>query len=309
MSWGFVFPGQGSQEVGMLRDLAADEAVIRDCFAEAGEALGLDLWQIVAEGPEADLNRTELTQPALLTASIALWRLWQSRSGLAPTILAGHSLGEYSALVCADALEFGDALRLVNTRGKLMQAAVPAGEGAMAAILGLDNEQVQACCDAASGVVAPANFNAPGQVVISGASAAVDDAIARCQEAGARRALKLAVSVPSHCPLMTPAATRFADYLSDVSLASPKIPVVQNVDAQVSEDLDGIRTRLIAQLSQPVRWTDCAAAIVASGATGILECGPGRVLTGLQKRIDRDVVALNIATPESFAAALEETSV
>jgi [acyl-carrier-protein] S-malonyltransferase len=309
MSWGFVFPGQGSQEVGMLRDLAADEAVIRDCFAEAGEALGLDLWQIVAEGPEAELNRTELTQPALLTASVALWRLWQSRGGLAPTILAGHSLGEYSALVCADALEFGDALRLVNTRGKLMQAAVPAGEGAMAAILGLDNEQVQACCDAASGVVAPANFNAPGQVVISGASAAVDDAIARCQEAGARRALKLAVSVPSHCPLMTPAATRFADHLGDISLGQPKIPVVQNVDAQVSEDLDGIRTRLIAQLSQPVRWTDCAAAIVASGATGILECGPGKVLTGLQKRIDRDVVALNIATPESFAAALEETSV
>jgi [acyl-carrier-protein] S-malonyltransferase len=309
MSWGFVFPGQGSQEVGMLRDLAANEAVIRDCFAEAGEALGLDLWQIVAEGPEADLNRTELTQPALLTASVALWRLWQSRGGLAPTILAGHSLGEYSALVCADALEFGDALRLVNTRGKLMQAAVPAGEGAMAAILGLDNEQVQACCDAASGVVAPANFNAPGQVVISGASAAVDDAIARCQEAGARRALKLAVSVPSHCPLMTPAATRFADHLGDISLGQPKIPVVQNVDAQVSEDLDGIRTRLIAQLSQPVRWTDCAAAIVASGATGILECGPGKVLTGLQKRIDRDVVALNIATPESFAAALEETSV
>jgi [acyl-carrier-protein] S-malonyltransferase len=293
----------------MLRDLAADEAVIRDCFAEAGEALGLDLWQIVAEGPEAELNRTELTQPALLTASVALWRLWQSRGGLAPTILAGHSLGEYSALVCADALEFGDALRLVNTRGKLMQAAVPAGEGAMAAILGLDNEQVQACCDAASGVVAPANFNAPGQVVISGASAAVDDAIARCQEAGARRALKLAVSVPSHCPLMTPAATRFADHLGDISLGQPKIPVVQNVDAQVSEDLDGIRTRLIAQLSQPVRWTDCAAAIVASGATGILECGPGKVLTGLQKRIDRDVVALNIATPESFAAALEETSV
>ena len=309
MSWGFVFPGQGSQEVGMLRDLAANEAVIRDCFAEAGEALGLDLWQIVAEGPEADLNRTELTQPALLTASVALWRLWQSRGGLAPTILAGHSLGEYAALVCADALEFGDALRLVNTRGKLMQAAVPAGEGAMAAILGLDNEQVQTCCDAASGVVAPANFNAPGQVVISGASAAVDDAIARCQQAGARRALKLAVSVPSHCPLMTPAATRFANHLGDVSLGQPKIPVVQNVDAQVSEDMDGIRTRLIAQLSQPVRWTDCAAAIVAHGVTGILECGPGKVLTGLQKRIDRDVVALNIATPESFAAALEETSV
>lgn len=309
MSWGFVFPGQGSQEVGMLRDLAADEAVIRDCFAEAGEALGLDLWQLVAEGPEADLNRTEITQPALLTASVALWRLWQSRSPVAPTILAGHSLGEYSALVCAEALGFTDAVLLVNTRGKLMQAAVPAGEGAMAAILGLDNGQVQACCDAASGVVAPANFNAPGQVVISGASAAVDDAIARCQEAGARRALKLAVSVPSHCPLMLPAASRFADHLGDVSLTQPKIPVVQNVDAQVSEDTDGIRTRLIAQLSKPVRWTDCAAAIVADGVTGILECGPGKVLTGLQKRIDRNVTALNIATPESFAAALEETSV
>jgi [acyl-carrier-protein] S-malonyltransferase len=309
MSWGFVFPGQGSQEVGMLRDLAADEAVIRDCFAEAGEALGLDLWQLVAEGPEADLNRTEITQPALLTASVALWRLWQSRSPVAPTILAGHSLGEYSALVCAEALGFADAVLLVNTRGKLMQAAVPAGEGAMAAILGLDNGQVQACCDAASGVVAPANFNAPGQVVISGASAAVDDAIARCQEAGARRALKLAVSVPSHCPLMLPAASRFADHLGDVSLTRPKIPVVQNVDAQVSEDTDGIRTRLIAQLSKPVRWTDCAAAIVANGVTGILECGPGKVLTGLQKRIDRNVTALNIATPESFAAALEETSV
>lgn len=308
MSWGFVFPGQGSQEVGMLRDLAAQEPVIRDCFAEAGEALGLDLWQVVAEGPEADLNRTEITQPALLTASVALWRLWQSRSTLAPTILAGHSLGEYSALVCAGALEFADALRLVNTRGKLMQAAVPAGEGAMAAILGLDDEQVRACCDATSGVVAPANFNAPGQVVISGASTAVDAAIAHCRDAGARRALKLAVSVPSHCSLMTPAATRFADHLSDVSLTPPKIPVVQNVDAQVSEDIDGIRTRLIAQLSEPVRWTDCAAAIVADGVTGILECGPGRVLTGLQKRIDRNITALNIATPESFAATLEETS-
>ena len=308
MSWGFVFPGQGSQEVGMLRDLAAGETVVRDCFAEAGEALELDLWRVVAEGPEADLNRTEITQPALLAASVALWRLWQSRSALAPTILAGHSLGEYSALVCAEALEFADALRLVNTRGKLMQAAVPAGEGAMAAILGLDNEQVKACCDAANGVVAPANFNAPGQVVISGASAAVDDAIARCQEAGARRALKLAVSVPSHCPLMTPAATLFADHLGDVSLTVPKIPVVQNVDAQVSDDIDGIRTRLIGQLSKPVRWTDCAHAIVANGVAGILECGPGKVLTGLQKRIDRGITALNIATPESFAAALEETS-
>ena len=185
MSWGFVFPGQGSQEVGMLSDLADQEAVIRDCFAEAGDALSLDLWQVVAEGPEAELNRTEITQPALLTASIALWRLWQSRSPLTPAILAGHSLGEYSALVCAGALEFADDIRLVNARGKLMQAAVPAGEGAMAAILGLDDEQVQACCEATSGVVAPANFNSPGQVVIAGATAAVDDAIARCQDAGA----------------------------------------------------------------------------------------------------------------------------
>ena len=230
MSWGFVFPGQGSQEVGMLSELADQEVVIRDCFAEASDALSLDLWQIVAEGPEADLNRTEITQPAVLTASVALWRLWLSRSEITPSILAGHSLGEYSALVCAGALEFTDAVRLVNTRGKLMQDAVPAGDGAMAAILGLDDEQVQACCESASGVVAAANFNAPGQVVIAGASAAVDDAIACCQDAGARRALKLAVSVPSHCQLMTPAAARFADHLAEVSLTTPEIPVVQNVE-------------------------------------------------------------------------------
>jgi [acyl-carrier-protein] S-malonyltransferase len=308
MNWGFVFPGQGSQEVGMLGDLADQEAVIRDCFSEAGDALSLDLWQIVAEGPEADLNKTEITQPALLTASIALWRLWQSRSALTPTILAGHSLGEYSALVCAEALAFADAVRLVNTRGRLMQDAVPAGEGAMAAILGLDDEQVRACCETTSGVVAPANFNAPGQVVIAGASAAVDDAIALCKESGARRALKLAVSVPSHCQLMAPAAARFEDHLDEISLTAPKIPVVQNVDAQISEDIDGIRTRLIAQLSEPVRWADCAAALVTDGATGIVECGPGMVLTGLQKRIDRGVTALNIATADSFAAALKETS-
>jgi [acyl-carrier-protein] S-malonyltransferase len=308
MSWGFVFPGQGAQEVGMLSDLADQEAVIRDCFAEAGDALSLDLWQIVAEGPEAELNRTEITQPALLAASVALWRLWQSRSALTPAILAGHSLGEYSALVCAGALEFADAIRLVNARGKLMQAAVPAGEGAMAAILGLDDEQVQACCEAASGVVAPANFNSPGQVVIAGATAAVDDAIARCQDAGARRALKLAVSVPSHCQLMMPAATQLSDHLAEISLTLPEIPVVQNVDAQISEDIDGIRKRLISQLSEPVRWADCASAIASTGVTGVIECGPGKVLTGLQKRIDREVTGLNIGTADSFAATLVATT-
>lgn len=310
MGLGFVFPGQGSQEVGMLGDLARQEAVIRQVFAEADAALGFDLSRLIAEGPETELNRTQHTQPALLAASVALWRLWQHRAGREPSIMGGHSLGEYSALVCAGALTFASALRLVSTRGELMQRAVPAGEGAMAAILGLDDAQVAECCAASvdAGIVTPANFNAPGQVVIAGTAIAVDAAIERCQAAGARRALKLAVSVPSHCALMAPAAEAFAAHLADVALTMPQIPVVQNVDAGVSDTVEGIRNRLVAQLREPVRWTDCAAAIGAAGATAIVECGPGKVLTGLQKRIDRSVAAYTIDTPDSFVAALGETA-
>jgi [acyl-carrier-protein] S-malonyltransferase len=310
MSLGFVFPGQGSQQVGMLGDLIAQEASVRECFEEAGATLSLDLTELVTAGPEAQLNRTEFTQPSLLTASVALWRLWQNRGGPSPSILAGHSLGEYSALVCAGALSFADGVRLVSLRGSLMQASVAAGEGAMAAILGLEDDQVIACCaDASSeGVVAAANFNAPGQVVIAGASDAVDTAIERCQEAGARRAVKLEVSVPSHCALMLPAAQQFEQHLVDVPIALPSIPVVHNVDAAVSEDADGIRRRLVAQLSEPVRWTACAAQMAAQGADTFVECGPGKVLAGLQKRIDKGVATLSVATPETLSAALTDLS-
>lgn len=308
MTWGFIFPGQGSQEVGMLAELAAQQPVLRACIAEAEETLGLPLGKLMSEGPESELNRTEITQPALLTASVALWRLWQSLTDVAPVLLAGHSLGEYSALVCAGVLEFSDAVVLVHQRGRLMQQAVPAGEGAMAAILGLDDDQIADCCAAVDGVVTPANFNAPGQTVIAGSNTAVDAAIARCQDAGARRALKLAVSVPSHCALMVPAAEKFAELLAATALNPCAIPVIQNVDACISDDVEGIRTRLIAQLSQPVRWTGCSEALARQGVTRLVECGPGKVLAGLQKRIDRSISVASLASPGGLASALEQAA-
>lgn len=305
MTYGFVFPGQGSQEIGMLGDFLQSEPVVRDCVAEAEAAIGLKLGQLMREGPAEDLNRTQITQPVLLTASVALWRLWQSRGGRPPVIMAGHSLGEYSALVAAGAVGFTDAVRLVNVRGQLMQAAVPSGAGAMAAILGLDEAQVTDCCRGGEGVVSPANINAPGQIVIAGAAAAVAAASERCLAAGAMRAIKLEVSVPSHCSLMLPAAERFADAIAKVSIAPPTVPVVHNVDAGTTSDPDQIRRNLIAQLSQPVRWIQCVEAMVRHGATTLVECGPGKVLGGMIRRIDRSVVNVALGTRVAFDAGLQ----
>jgi [acyl-carrier-protein] S-malonyltransferase len=307
MNCAFVFPGQGSQAVGMLRD-CIDEPVVRACFDAADAAIGIGVRKLVLEGPETELNRTELTQPALLTASVALWRLWLHRNGATPVVLAGHSLGEYSALVASGAIEFADAVRLVHMRGRLMQSAVPVGAGAMAAILGLDEADVAKCCASVDGVVTPANINAPGQIVIAGATAAVDAAIERCSAAGAKRAIKLAVSVPSHCPLMAPIAPEFGAALDAVRVAAPTIPVLQNVDASASVDPAQIRKNLVAQLSSPVRWTQCVEGIVARGATELVECGPGNVLATLIRRIDRSVTVHSIGGSAALDTALGEVA-
>lgn len=302
-----VFPGQGSQQVGMLRELAERYSVVGTTFEEASEALGYDLWQVVQEGPAEALNATACTQPALLTASVAIWRIWQELEGPRPGAMAGHSLGEYSAMVCAGVMPFAEGVRLVKLRGEAMQAAVPAGQGAMAAILGLDDAVVeQACAETAQGdVVSAVNYNAPGQVVIAGSKAAVERAIAACQEAGAKRAMPLPVSVPSHCALMEPAAERLAAALGEVTLKAPRYTVVQNVDAQAHADVETLRTRLIEQLYRPVRWTSCVEAMSERGAEVFIECGPGKVLTGLGKRIARGSKGLAVNDPESLDAALE----
>ena len=304
MSLGFVFPGQGSQTVGMLGEMAEQHQVVRETFDEAGEVLGLDMWHLVSEGPQERLNQTEITQPVLLTASTALWRAWQARGGSTPDILAGHSLGEYSALVCAGALTFAEGVALVHKRGKLMQEAVPEGEGAMAAILGLDDEVVAECCEKVEGVVSPANYNAPSQVVIAGSAAAVAAAVEACNEAGARKAVALQVSGPFHCELMAPAKVGFAEALDAVELKMPEIPVVHNVDATVATDLADLREKLMEQIARPVQWTSCMQAMIDAGADQFVECGAGKVLAGLIKRIDRKMPVHNIESPEAFEAAL-----
>lgn len=306
-SLALVFPGQGSQHVGMLRELAERYSVVRTTFEEAADALGYNLWQVVQEGPEEALNATACTQPALLTSSVAIWRVWQELEGPRPVAMAGHSLGEYSALVCAGAMSFAEGVRLVKLRGDAMQAAVPAGEGAMAAILGLDDAAVElACRDAAQGgVAAPVNYNAPGQIVIAGTKAAVERAIAACQEAGAKRAIPLPVSVPSHCALMEPAAEQLAEAMKAVEIRPPRYKVFQNVDARIPEDVDTLRTRLVEQLYRPVRWIDCVEAMLGQDARIFIECGPGKVLTGLNKRIARSAKGLAANDPDSLAAALE----
>ena len=304
MSLGFVFPGQGSQTVGMLGEMAAVHEVVRTTFDEAGEVLGLDMWHLVSEGPQERLNQTEITQPVLLTASTALWRAWQERGGATPTVLAGHSLGEYSALVCAGALTFAEGVALVHKRGKLMQEAVPEGEGAMAAILGLDDEVVGECCDSVEGVVSPANFNAPSQVVIAGSADAVAKAVDACNEAGARKAVPLQVSGPFHCELMAPAKVGFAEALDGVDLKMPGIPVVHNVDATVAADLADLREKLLEQIARPVQWTRCMQAMIDSGADQFVECGAGKVLAGLIKRIDRKMSVHNIESPDAFESAV-----
>jgi [acyl-carrier-protein] S-malonyltransferase len=302
-----VFPGQGSQSVGMLRELAAAFPVVRDTYTEASDVLKYDLWALVQNGPEQDLNRTDRTQPAMLTAGVAVWRVWQGQGGARPAVVAGHSLGEYTALVCADALDFASAVALVAERGRFMQEAVPAGQGAMAAVLGLDDGTVRAACArAANGeVVEAVNLNAPGQVVIAGGTAAVGRAIEELKAAGAKRAVPLPVSVPSHCALMKPAAERLADYLQGVELRAPQIPVLHNVDVQVADDAQGVRDRLVRQLYSPVRWVETVQAMAARGVGRIIECGPGKVLTGLNKRIEKEVGALAVYDPATLEEALK----
>lgn len=304
----FVFPGQGSQSLGMLAELAELHPIVREAFVEASDGAGVDLWAMSQGGPEEMLNRTEYTQPALLAAGVAVWRAWQQHGGRSPALLSGHSLGEYTALVAAGALTLKDGAHLVRLRGQLMQEAAPAGVGAMAAVLGADDALVQEVCEAVSGseVVVPANFNSPGQIVIGGHAAAVDKALAMLGERGVRKAVKLAVSVPSHTPLMREAANRLAEAMAGLSWRMPDRPVVQNVDAKAHGSVDAIRDALVRQLYLPVQWTGCVQALVAQGATRIGECGPGKVLAGLVKRIDKSVDARTLGTPAEFESAFEE---
>lgn len=301
----FVFPGQGSQSVGMLSAMGNEHAIVAETFAAASEQLGYDLWALVQHDENGRLSQTAVTQPALLTASVALWRVWQQSGGSQPVVMAGHSLGEYSALVCAGAMTLEDGVALVEARGRFMQEAVPAGEGAMAAILGLDDEVVVAACDAVrDGVVAAVNFNAPGQVVIAGAKDAVESAIENCKAGGARRALPLPVSVPSHCELMRPAAERLAARLADIAIAAPQIPVINNVDVVAASAPGDIRDALVRQLYSPVRWVETMRKVARDGAQQVIECGPGKVLGGLQKRIDKNIGTGSIESPDELAAAL-----
>jgi [acyl-carrier-protein] S-malonyltransferase len=299
-SLAFVFPGQGSQAVGMLANVAEQFPLIKATFSEASEVLGTDLWQLVQDGPVELLNRTDMTQPALLAASVALWRVWLEQGGETPAFMAGHSLGEYSALVCAGALDFKDAIKLVNKRGLFMQAAVPAGEGAMAAIIGLDDAAIEAACEqAAQGdVVSAVNYNSPGQVVIAGQTEAVNRAMALCKKAGAKRTLPLPVSVPSHCALMKPAAEQLVVELKDITINAPVIPVLQNVTAEVTTDPEAIKANLVQQLYRPVLWVDCVTYMTDNGIERMLECGPGKVLSGLNKRISRGLEVATVADPE-----------
>lgn len=303
----FVFPGQGSQSVGMLSALAGQSNQVRTTFEEASEAIDLDLWSLVTDGPDTELNRTAVTQPAMLAADIAVWRIWVDEGGAAPALLAGHSLGEYAALVVAGAIEFADAVALVARRGDLMQSAVKAGEGAMAAILGLDDEVVEALCREVSEgqVVSAANYNSPGQIVIAGDAAAVERALHEAKSAGARRAVILPVSVPSHCDLMKPAAEALRSSLEQVAIAAPEIPVLHNVDVARHDQADAIREALIAQMYSPVRWTTTIRQMVSEGVDQAAECGPGRVLCGLGRRISRDIDWLALDDPETLTDACQ----
>ncbi len=298
-----IFPGQGAQSVGMLSDLAADHASIKLRFAEASDVLGFDLWAMTEQGPSEVLGQTENTQPALLTASVALWDLWpsaQEKIGM----MAGHSLGEYSALVCAGAMSFADGVALVRKRGELMQAAVPNGQGTMAAVLGLDDAAIAQCCEQVAGEVSAANYNAPGQVVIAGETDAVHAAIEACKAAGAKRAVPLDVSGPFHSRLMQRAAADFSEALLAVELSLPAIPVYQNVHGQVADSVDEMRQLLVEQLYSPVRWTSCVAALLDAGVGQFVECGPGSVLAGLVKRIARGTPTVGLSTAQGIEAAL-----
>ncbi|MBO2569319.1 ACP S-malonyltransferase [Shewanella algae] len=306
-NFAFVFPGQGSQAVGMLADLAEGYPVVTETFREASEVLGYDLWQLVQQGPAETLNETDKTQPALLSASVALYRAWQAAGKAAPNVMAGHSLGEYSALVCAGVLKFTDAVKLVELRGQLMQQAVPVGTGAMFAIIGLDNDAIaKACEDSAEGaVVSPVNYNSPGQVVIAGEKAAVERAAAACKAAGAKMAVALPVSVPSHCALMKPAADKLANALGNIEFSQPQIPVINNADVAQPQAAADIRDALVRQLYSPVRWTETVEAMAAMGVTELYEVGPGKVLTGLCKRINKSLTAKAVNDAASLAVLIE----
>jgi len=306
----FVFPGQGSQKVGMLGAAYAQSQAVRDTFAEASQALGYDMWDLIQNGEQAALNLTETTQPVLLTSSVALWRAWQEQGGARPVIMAGHSLGEFSALVCAGALGFADGVQLVRQRGAFMQSAVPVGEGAMAAIIGLDDDTInRICAEVARGsdtVVAAVNFNSPGQVVIAGHTAAVDAAIIALKEAGAKRALPLPVSAPFHTDLMKPAGERLAEAIASISITAPDVPVVHNVNGATEPDPERIRSLLVEQIYSPVQWTRCIQSIADAGATHVVECGPGKVLGGLNRRIDKSLQSFSLEEPDALLATLAE---
>ncbi|WP_112478344.1 ACP S-malonyltransferase [Vibrio variabilis] len=304
-NFAIVFPGQGSQTVGMLAELGEQHEIVKATFAEASEALGYDLWALVQNGPAEDLNQTHRTQPALLASSVAIWRVWQEQGLAQPALVAGHSLGEYSALVCAGVIDFKEAIKLVELRGQLMQEAVPAGVGAMYAIIGLDDDSIaKACEEAAQGeVVSPVNFNSPGQVVIAGNKAAVERAGALCKEAGAKRALPLPVSVPSHCALMKPAAEKLAVALEAIEFNAPSVPVINNVDVAAETDPAKIKDALVRQLHSPVRWTEGVEKMSEQGVEKLLELGPGKVLTGLTKRIVKTLSAAAVNDAASLEAA------
>lgn len=302
----FVFPGQGSQKIGMLAELAAEYPVVQQTFTEASAVLGYDLWSLVQSGAQEDINLTERTQPLLLAASVAIYRVWQEKNGAQPAFMAGHSLGEWSALVCAGVVAFKDAVKLVQQRGKFMQEAVPAGQGGMAAIIGLEDALIlEACKKAEQGeVVAAVNFNSPGQVVIAGSAAAVERASALCKEAGAKRALPLPVSAPFHTELMRPAAERLAEQITATHFAAPKIPVVHNVTADIELNPEKIKALMIEQIFSPVRWVECVGTLAAKGVVLTLECGPGKVLSGLNKRINAELNTVSVEKPEELTAAL-----
>lgn len=313
----FVFPGQGSQSVGMLEELIASESLVKATFSEASAVLGYDLEELVLSGPEERLNQTEFTQPALLAASIGLWRLAISKGASKPDMVAGHSLGEYSALVAAGVVEFSDAVTLVQKRGQFMQSAVPLGKGGMAAILGLEDEQViKICLDCSDSnsesdsesdsIVQAANFNSPGQVVIAGQMDALNSAIEQCKEAGAKRAMALTVSAPFHSRLMLPAADKMREELAKIIFSSPEIPVIQNVHASYEADPDKIRDNLVKQMSEAVLWTGTIEHMAADGVSKIVECGPGKVLAGLNRRIDKSLVSYGINDLQSLEKTLAD---
>lgn len=303
----FVFPGQGSQKIGMLSELAEQYSLIKETFDQASDVLGYNMWELIQKGEQEAINLTERTQPILLASSVAIWRLWNEKNGAIPSQMAGHSLGEWSALVCSGVVDFADGLNIVRARGQYMQQAVPVGEGAMAAIIGLDDKAILgACANAQSlGVVDAVNFNAPGQVVIAGSNAAVEAAMESCKAAGAKRALPLPVSAPFHTSLMKPAANNLADLVNTVNFSAPQVPVVHNVHAQTETDPETIKALMLEQIYSPVKWVDCVNQLKNNGATTLIECGPGKVLSGLTKRIDREITSLATDSVADFTAALE----